>query len=127
MREYLCGDSGVRLFAERSHYKLAGDFSGKASGSLLLEQIFERLSRVVGPQTGGRRRFFFSGYADLIQRAVVARIFLWDSHRHGLHALKPAAGVEIRTLLARMQFKTALRTLPTRRHSLQYGAALRAS
>jgi hypothetical protein len=68
----------------------------------------------------------FSGHANLKQRALIARILLRDSLLHRLHALKPAARIEIRTLLAGMQLKLTFRTPTAGRHSLQQGAALRA-
>ena len=97
----------------------------RAHLNLLLEQILERLPRVAGPQTGWRRGFLFASHADFVKRAIVARVFLRYSFLDRLHALETAAGIKIHTLLARMQFKPALRTLPGRRHPLKHGAALR--
>jgi hypothetical protein len=94
---------------------------------LFLEEILKGLTGIVRPQAGGSGRFFLSGHANLKQLALVSRVLFRDPFLYRLHALKPASRIEIRALLARMQFKSTLRTLSARRHSLQDRAALRAS
>jgi len=94
---------------------------------LFLKQIVKRRARILRPQTRRCRSLLLPGHANLIQLTLIPRILLRDPLLHRLHALEPAPGIEIRALLARMQLKPALRALPARRHSLQHGAALRAS
>jgi hypothetical protein len=94
---------------------------------LLLEQILKRCACIIGTQARRRRRLFLPRDANLEQLAMILRIFLRDPLLHRLHALKPAPRIEIRALLARMKFESALRALPVARNSLlQHGAALRA-
>ncbi len=98
----------------------------ESDGDSLLEQILEGLSRVVRTQAGGRGSFFFSGHANLVESALVPSVFLGNPLLDRLHALEPAARIKIRTLLARMQFKSALETLIARRggqHRPALGAA----
>jgi hypothetical protein len=78
---------------------------------LLLKQILKRRTRIVRTRAGGRRGFFFARHANFVQRTVIASILFRDPLFHRLHALEAAAGIEIRALLARVQFKPALRTL----------------
>lgn len=92
---------------------------------LLLEQIFEGRPRIVRPQAGGSGSFFLPGHAHFVERAFIAGIFLRDPLLHRLHALKPAARIEIRALLAGMQFKAALRAFLPAGHPLQHCSALR--
>src|ERR1700735_2403058 len=80
--------------------------------SLLLEQIIKRRPRIIRPQARRSRSLLLARHPNLIQRTVAPRIFLRDPLLHRLHALKPAPGIEIGALLARMQFKPALRALP---------------
>jgi len=94
---------------------------------LLLKQVLERRPSIGGTQSGRCRSLFLARHADFEQRAVVARIFFCDSFLDRLHAFKPAAGIEIHTLLAGMQFKPALGTLCLRRHALQDRSALHAA
>ena len=91
---------------------------------LLLEQILKRGPRVIWPQTRRGGRFLLTRYANLIELAIIPLVLLRHPLLDRLHALKPAARIEIRALLARMQFKSALRTLPLARSSLQHRAAL---
>ncbi len=94
---------------------------------LLFEQILKRLSRIGRPRTGGRRCFLLACHPHFIGWTVVARVFFRHSLFHRLHALKPAARVEVHALLARVQLKSALRALPFHAKSLQNRAALRAA
>jgi hypothetical protein len=127
----LCGDSRPRLPAERAT-PLGIESSSvflcvlcvKAL-DLLLEQILKRSARIVRPQARRSRSLFLSRHANLIQVAIIPRIFLRDPLLDRLHALEPATGIEIRALLARMQLESTLRTLPRAGHSLQHGSALR--
>jgi len=129
------GDSRPRLSAEPSSAGLLSDGIPQCTpcplwfsscGSLLLEQILKRRPRVVRPSADRRRGFLFPGHAHLIRSAIVPQIFLGNPFLHRLHALKPASRIEIHALFARMQLEPAFGTLPARRHSLQYRAALRA-
>jgi hypothetical protein len=92
---------------------------------LLLEQILERRPRIVRPQACRSRRLFLARDSHLIKLAVVPGVLLRDPLLYRLHALEPAAGIEIRTLLARMQLKPALRAPSVHRGSLQQSPALR--
>ena len=92
----------------------------------LLEKIFKRLPRVVGSKAGRRGCFFFSRHPQFIECAIVADVFLFYPLRHRLHALEPAAGIEVRALLAGMQREATFGTDLARRHPLQNGPALRA-
>jgi hypothetical protein len=94
---------------------------------LLLEQVIERRPRIVGSRARRRRCFLLARHPHFIRRTLVPRVLLRHSLLDRLHALEAAAGIEIHALLARMQFKSALRTPPVRRHSLQHRAALGAS
>jgi hypothetical protein len=95
---------------------------------LLLKQILKRRPRIVGLQTRRCGRFLFARHANLVHRTVIARILFRDPLFDRLHALEAAAGIEIRALLARMQFKPALRTLafPRACRTLQHRSTLRA-
>jgi hypothetical protein len=96
--------------------------------SLLLEEIIERRPRVVGTRAGRRRRsFLLACYSHLVRGAFISRVLFRDALFHRLHALEPATGIEIHALLARMQFKRALRTFSVRGHALQHSPALRAA
>ena len=105
---------------------LRSDVRSPTSDPLLLEQIIKRRPRIIGPQACRSRSLFLAGYSNLIQRAVVPHILLRNPHLHRLHALEPAAGIKVRTLLARMQLEAALRTLTVHRGPLQQSPALRA-
>jgi hypothetical protein len=91
---------------------------------LFLKQILKRRPRIVRPQTRRSRSLLLPRHSDLIQLALIPLILLRNPLLHRLHALKPAPGIEIRTLLARMQLKPTLRTLPIHRSSLQQSPAL---
>ena len=93
---------------------------------LLLEQILKRRPRIVGPQTRRSRSLLLPRHANLIQLTLISRVLFRDPFLDWLHALEPAPRIEISTLLARMQLKPALRTLPIHRDSLQQSPALRA-
>ena len=95
---------------------------------LLLKQILKRRPRIVGLQTRRCGRFLFTRHANLVQRAVIARILFRDPFFDRLHALEAAAGIEVRALLAGVQFESALRALPFPRacRTLQHRSALRA-
>src|SRR5258708_36704974 len=93
---------------------------------LFLEQVLKCLTRVVRTQGGGGGGFFFSGHANLVESALVPSVLSCNPLCDRLHALEPAARIEIRTLLARRQFKSALETLIARR-SGQHRAALGAA
>ena len=67
---------------------------------LFLEQVLERRSRIVGPEIGWRRRFLFARDANLVQSAVIARVFLGDAFFDRLHALETASGIKVGALLA---------------------------
>ena len=92
-----------------------------------LEQILKRLSRVAGPQAGGRGRFLLPRDADFVERAFVASVLSLDSLRNWLHALEAASRIEVGALFARVQFKAALGTKSCWRYFLQDRAALRAA
>ncbi len=77
-----------------------------------------------GRRLAGVEVSFSACHTNLIEGAVVARIFFFDAHRHGLHALEAASGIEIRALLAGVKFEAALGTKSGWRHSLQNRAAL---
>jgi hypothetical protein len=94
--------------------------------ALLLKQIIKRRPRTTRPQTRRRRSFLLPRHPNLIQLTRIPFILLCDPLLHWLHTLKPAARIEIRTLLARMQLKRALRTLAVARSRLQQSPALRA-
>jgi hypothetical protein len=98
---------------------------GLRADLLLLEQILKRRPRIIGLQRRRRGRFLLARHANLKQLARISFILLRDTLLHRLHALEPATGIEIRALFARMQFKSALRTLPLDAHSLQHVSALR--
>jgi hypothetical protein len=91
----------------------------------LLKQIIKRRPRIAGAQAGGRRSLLLPRHANLIQLTFTPRILLRNPLLHRLHALEPAPRIEIRTLLARMQLKAALRTFLIRRHPRQHRPALR--
>jgi hypothetical protein len=93
----------------------------------LLEQIFKRLPRIAWARWGRGRGFLLARHPHFVGRTFIARVLLCHSLFHRLHALKPAARIEIHALLAGVQFESALRTLPFRRHSLQHRSALRAT
>ena len=94
---------------------------------LFLKQILKCSPRVVRLQTSRCRRFLLTRHANLVQRAIIARIFFRDPLFNGLHALEAAAGIEIGALLARVQLETAFGTLALARTrpSLQDRSALR--
>ena len=93
---------------------------------LFLKQILKSRPSIIRAQVRRSRRLFFPRHANLIGRTLVPLVLLRHPLLHRLHALKPATRIEIRALLARMQLKPALRTLPLTRRSLQHRAALRA-
>ncbi len=107
--------SVVRYFLLRSEFR-----------RLFLKQILKRRPRIVGLQTRRCGRFLFASHANLVQRTVIARILFRDPLLDRLHALEAAAGIEICALLAGVQFKPALRTLPFPRacRTLQHRSAL---
>ena len=92
-------------------------------------EIIERRACIIGTQAGGSRSLFLPRHTNFEQLTSIARIFLRDSLRKQLHALKPASRIEERALFAGVQFETTLRTLPLARacRTLQYGSALSAS
>ncbi len=94
---------------------------------LLLEQILKRCSRIVRTQRCRSRSFFLARHSNLVKLAVVTHIFLRYPHRNRLHALETASRIEIRALLARVQFKLALRTFPVARAPLKNCSTLRAA
>jgi hypothetical protein len=93
----------------------------------LLEQILKRLPRIVGPQGGWSGGFLLAGDTKFVERAIVAHVFLLHALGDRSHALEAAAGIEVRALLAGVQFETALGTKARGRHPLQDRAALRTS
>ncbi len=94
---------------------------------LFLKQIIKRRPCILRSQTRRSRSLFLPSHANLVKRAFIPCIFLRNPLLHRLHALKPAPWIEVRALLARMQFKPTLGTIPIARRSLQDGAALRAA
>jgi hypothetical protein len=92
-------------------------------------QLEHAAARIIGTQAGGSRSLFLPRHTNFEQLTSIARIFLRDSLRKQLHALKPASRIEKRALFAGVQFETTLRTLPLARagRTLQYGSALSAS
>jgi len=103
-----------------------GVFRHGGAAALLLEQTIKCRPRIVRPLARRRRSLFLPRYPHLIRRALIPRILLRHPLLHRLHAFKPAAGIEIHALLARMQLEPALRTLPVRCHPLQDRPTLRA-
>lgn len=77
----------------------------------VFEQIIKRLARRIGLCRRSGRSLLFDSDADGIKGALVLRIFLCDPLRHWLHALESARRIEIRALLAGVQFEAAFRTL----------------
>ena len=67
-----------------------------------------------GREACRNRSFLLMRDANLVKFAVIAYIFFRYPHRNRLHALETASGIEIRALLARVQFKLALWTLSRR-------------
>ena len=104
----------------------ASEQDGKAEPSLL-EQIVKRRPRTAGLQTRRSRSLFLASHSNLKELAGIPFVLLRDPLLHRLHAFEPAARIEIGTLLARMQFESALRTLPLDAHTLQHSPALRAA
>jgi hypothetical protein len=80
---------------------------------LELEQIVERLPRVVNPRS---RRFAFNGRARGVERAGVDGVLRRHTRGHGLHALEAAARVERSALRASVQFSPAPRTAAVESH-----------
>ena len=78
---------------------------------LLLKEIFKGRACIVGAEAGGRGRFFFSSHSNLVEGAVIPRIFPGNALLDWLHTFKAAARIEITALLARVQFEPTLRTL----------------
>jgi hypothetical protein len=93
---------------------------------LFLKQILKRRPRIIRTQTRRSRSLLLPGHANLKQLTLIPRVLLCDPLLHRLHALEPAPRIEIRTLLAGMQFKPALRTFLIHRHPRQHRPALRA-
>jgi len=94
------------------------------SPNLLLKQIIKRRPCIIRPQTRRSRSLLLPRHPNLIQLARILHILLRNPLLHRLHALKPAPRIEIRTLLARVQLKPALRTLLVHRHPRQHRPAL---
>jgi hypothetical protein len=94
---------------------------------LFLKQIIKCRPRIIRSQAGRSRSLLLPCHANLVKRTFIPRVLLRNPLLHRLHAFKPAPWIEIRALLARMQLKPALRTIPIARRSLQHGAALRAA
>jgi hypothetical protein len=106
---------------------------------LFLEKILKCLAGIAGTRNvpggnrwsrnGGRgRRIFFDRGAEFVEPAIVPLVLARNAFGNRLHAFKSRARIEIRALLAGMQFVSALRTLPFRIETgLQHGAAIRAS
>jgi len=107
--------------------------------ALLSEQVFKRLARIPRARRpfGGRcgtgrgrrrRRIFFNRGAKFIECAVVALVLARNAIGNRLHALEARSGIEIRALLAAVQFERATRALSLRVESCQqHGAAIRAA
>ena len=92
---------------------------------LLLEQILERLPRIVRPEMRrrrrrccrwlrirSRRRILFNRHAELVEFAVVLGVLRRNALRNRLRAFKLRSRIEKSALFAAMQFRLALRTLP---------------
>ena len=131
LREGICGDSRHRL--SRSETPLVLWFLPLCPQcplwlkALLLKQILKRRPRIIRTQSRRSRSFLLPRHPNLIKRALISCILLRDPLLHRLHALKSAPRIEIRALLARMQLKPALRTLPIARYALQHRPTLRAT
>lgn len=95
---------------------------------LIFEQIVECAARIVWLCGASRRSLLFNAHADGEKLAFVACIFLRDPLRNRLHALEATGRIEIRALLAGVQFEAALGALAERlgKHC-QERAALRAA
>jgi len=88
--------------------KPTGKPGGHRSHSVF-EQAVERLARVTGTcRAGAGGSLLFHPHADRIKLALVAGVFPCDSFRHWLRAFEPLRGIEVRALLAGMQFESAL-------------------
>src|ERR1700722_2736508 len=95
-----------------------------AGATLLLEEVFESLARVVRtprshrcrPRRGilNRRSILLDRHPEFIERTVVLRVLLRDAYQNRLRALKLPPGVEIRTLFAAMQRRLASWTFAVR-------------
>jgi hypothetical protein len=89
-------------------------FQQSAHAVSFLEQIVEGLPCVGGPQRLGRRSFLFHHDANGVEGAIVALVLAGNSFGDGLRTFKTARGIEVRTLLAGMEFESALGTLANR-------------
>ena len=101
--------------------------SARRASQLLLEQVFERRTRVIGAQAGGRGRFFLPSHANFVEAAIVFRVFLRDPLLDRLHAFEAASRIEVHALFTGVKLKAALRTFSVGSHALQDGTALSTS
>ena len=83
---------------------LAEPVSAAEDENLELEQIVERLPRVVDAR---RRRLALDGRAGRKERAALSRVLRRDARGHRLHALEAAARVERRALRAGVEVGAA--------------------
>ena len=97
------------------------------AGPLLLEQRIKRGPSILRPRRNRSRSLFLPRHPNLIKLTIIALIFFPHALLHRLHALKPAARIEIHALLAGMQVEPTLGTAPFHSKSLQHIAALRAA
>src|SRR6266576_373504 len=105
-----------------------GKIGSNSSFQLFLKQVVESLAGVggLGSHRGGG--FFFGGDQDGVEGAGILYVFACDALRDGLHAFKTLGGIEVRALLAGVQFKGTLRTIlgnfpDGRQHRTALGAA----
>jgi hypothetical protein len=126
LRECLSALKGHGFKGAEEKARIEAALAAEVTALSLLKQILKRRPCVIRSQAGRGRSLFFPRHPNLIRRTLIPLIFLRHPLLHRLHALKPAPRIEIRTLLARMQLKLALRTLPIPRTPLQYRPTLRA-
>src|SRR5271154_2259002 len=123
-RRYTSPKENQRVLSSRMESRERGT-NRREDYRLLLEQILERLPRIVRPDMRGRRcrcrrglrvrsrrRIFFNRHAEFIELAIVLGVLRRNALRNWLCAFRLRPGIEKPALLAAMQFRLALRTLP---------------
>ena len=91
---------------------VAKRLSLRPSANLLLEQILKSLTSIVGALGRGRGCLLLDHHSHRVKRALVALVFARNAFRNRLGALKAAGRIEVRALLAGVQFETTFGTLP---------------
>jgi len=112
----------------------------RGCGGLLFEEILEGLAGVVGARrrcgggdlgrlgVGSGGGVLFDGHAEFVELTIIFCVFRSDALGDGLRALELRARIEKAALLATVQLKLALRTLPAGvEASGQDGAAIGAA